>query len=277
MSRSAFEVLLDSFASVWRRRKKHLLSSAHVLGLTLHWMNSTKAPMWSFSMTHGRVPYSLDIGIACLHTCLVTLPAARIELSDELRIQSFCSLINAKEPGFSNAFGFVDVLDSSLQNHWNYDIQNAYYNEWKCKCFASQVLVWGPDGCVIYAHFNTPGSWHDSRSTQDLYSRLLDLPGGDRLIVDSEFPKIGVVGACLLSSLKDDVSQELSESKYRAVLLMPSFEVSGKLLSGEMETCNQFLLGFSFHWPLNLEREDDFWNHAFECSISEPVFVDSLK
>ena len=67
-------------------------------------------------MTPGCVFYFLDIGLACLHKCLLTLQAARIEWPDELRIQSFCSLINAKEPSFPNVFGLVDGLTLPLQN-----------------------------------------------------------------------------------------------------------------------------------------------------------------
>jgi hypothetical protein len=69
-----------------------------------------------FSMTQGCVSYSLDIGLDCLHNHFLTGPVARIEWPDELRIQSFCSLINAKEPSFSNVSGFVDGLNSPLQN-----------------------------------------------------------------------------------------------------------------------------------------------------------------
>ena len=122
------------------------------------------------SMTHS---YSLDIGIVCLHKCFLTLQASRIEWSDELRIQSLCSLMNAKEPSFSNKFGFDD--GSNLPNGW------------KCKCYISQVPLLGPDGCFIYAYANVPVSWHGSIIAQDLCTRLLKLPGDCRLITDSEF------------------------------------------------------------------------------------------
>jgi len=41
ISKSAFEVLSYSFDCVWRWRKKRFFSSADVLGLKLHWINST--------------------------------------------------------------------------------------------------------------------------------------------------------------------------------------------------------------------------------------------
>jgi len=76
-------------------------------------------------MTQGYVSYCFDIGLAGLHKCLLTFPAARIEWPDEVRIESFFSLIIAKEPSVSNVPGFVNGLNLPLENHWNCDLQNA--------------------------------------------------------------------------------------------------------------------------------------------------------
>jgi hypothetical protein len=43
-------------------------------------------------------------------------------------IQSFCSLINAKDSSFSNVFEFVDGLNLPLEDHWTTDIQKSYYS-----------------------------------------------------------------------------------------------------------------------------------------------------
>lgn len=70
----------------------------------------------------------MDVGLACLHKCLLTSQAVRIEWPDELMIQSFCSLINAKDSSFSNVFEFVDGLNLPLEDHWTTDIQKSYYS-----------------------------------------------------------------------------------------------------------------------------------------------------
>ena len=75
-------------------------------------------------------------------------------------------------------------------NHWDADLQNAYYNGWKSQCFSSWILVWDCDGCVIYAFWNTSGSWQDSRIAEDLYLKLLDLSQG-WLLCDYAFPNTG--------------------------------------------------------------------------------------
>jgi hypothetical protein len=48
----------------------------------------------------------------------------------------------------------------------------------------------------------------------------LNVPPDFRLITDSAFPKIGVVGARLLSPLKDDVLKKLSGEEYREAVLL---------------------------------------------------------
>jgi len=73
--------------------ENRFFSSADVLGLTLHWTNSTmrqKHLRKVFPMNQDWVFYSLQVWLACLYKCLLTLPVARQEWPDELRIQSFC-------------------------------------------------------------------------------------------------------------------------------------------------------------------------------------------
>lgn len=47
-------------------------------------------------------------------------------------------------------FGFVDGLNLRIQHPEDPFEQNAYYNGWKGDCYASQVLVYTPDGCIAY-------------------------------------------------------------------------------------------------------------------------------
>jgi len=69
-------------------------------------------------------------------------------------------------------------------------------------------------GSVIYAFLNAPGSWHDSRITQDIYLKLLNILQG-RILCDSAFPKYGQVGSRLLSPMKEDALQCLAGSEFR--------------------------------------------------------------
>jgi len=49
--------------------------------------------------------------------------------------------------------------------------QNAFYNGWLGGCYASSVYVFAPDGKIVWARGNFPGSFHDSGLQKD-YSIL---------------------------------------------------------------------------------------------------------
>jgi hypothetical protein len=65
-----------------------------------------------FHTNQGYVSYFLNI--ESLHKYLLTLPAAQIEWSDEVRIKSLCSLMNEKEISVFNVFGFLDGFNIPL-------------------------------------------------------------------------------------------------------------------------------------------------------------------
>jgi hypothetical protein len=52
---------------------------------------------------------------------------------------------------------------SPVQASGDPDIQNAYYNGYLCACYVSNVLVFAPNGKIIFAAINQPNSWHDSQ------------------------------------------------------------------------------------------------------------------
>ena len=71
-----------------------------------------------------------------------------------------------------------------------FSLQNAYYNGWTCAHYCSNILTFAPDGSIIHAILNAPGSWHDSNIADRLYSKLLNnTPDGYRIISDTAFPR----------------------------------------------------------------------------------------
>ena len=76
------------------------------------------------------------------------------------------------------------------------DIQNAYYNGWKACCNISNVIVWAPDGTIIWARYNCPGSFHDTTVAAPLLELLYDegrTPKNMKLLADSGFAKVDQV------------------------------------------------------------------------------------
>jgi hypothetical protein len=103
----------------------------------------------------------------------------------------YSDIITAHEPGISNVFGFVDGVFFTCDDPPDSDSQNAYYNGWKTCCSITNVLVFAPDGTIVWAAYNLPGSWHDAVLARPLFDRLLNssqTPSHFALIADSAFP-----------------------------------------------------------------------------------------
>jgi hypothetical protein len=72
-----------------------------------------------------------------------------------------------------------------------FSLQNAYYNGWTCAHYCSSVLTFAPDGTVIHAILNAPGSWHNLNVAERLYKKLQhNTPHGYRVISDTAFPRV---------------------------------------------------------------------------------------
>jgi len=71
-------------------------------------------------------------------------------------------------------------------------IQSAFYNGWKCEHWIVNLFVFSPDGKLVMAGLNMPGSYHDSKVARDLgiYDTLKELyieTGANTTVVDSAF------------------------------------------------------------------------------------------
>ncbi|EFP76492.1 uncharacterized protein PGTG_02933 [Puccinia graminis f. sp. tritici CRL 75-36-700-3] len=116
---------------------------------------------------------SLDAA-GCLGLVLHCTPQACIIWpSTEERIQPYAETIKKRFPLLKNCFGFLDGLNLPI-------------------CVAEDddcIIAFDPDGKIMYAILNAPGSWHDSAIAVPLYERLLNhTPDGYRIISDTAFP-----------------------------------------------------------------------------------------
>jgi hypothetical protein len=103
----------------------------------------------------------------------------------------YSDIIERYEPGLHNIFGFVDGVYFKMDEPADRNEQNAYYNVWRGMTSLTNVIVFGPDGCILWSTFNAPGSWHDAKVAWRLYDKLLDTtqtPSGFALVADSAFP-----------------------------------------------------------------------------------------
>ena len=72
-------------------------------------------------------------------------------------MEEYSHMISLRDPSIQNCFGFVDGVWMQVLEPADVEAQNAYYNGWKACCNISNVIVWAPDGCIIWARYNCPG------------------------------------------------------------------------------------------------------------------------
>jgi len=67
--------------------------------------------------------------------------------------------------------------------------QNAYFNGHRKGCTINNVIVFAPDGTIIFTKFNCPGSYHDMRLCDELIMDGLRnrTPDGYNLLADNGF------------------------------------------------------------------------------------------
>ena len=97
-------------------------------------------------------------------------------------------------PRLRGAIGFLDGLKLPVHPPSDEYRRNAMYNGWTCDYYVSNLLLFGPDGCIFHYVSNAPGSWNDARLARDggLYGILDSRLDEDQFIVaDSIFPAHG--------------------------------------------------------------------------------------
>jgi hypothetical protein len=156
-----------------------------VLGLTLHFLSSP-CQQWILQEIFGLGKSScsdyIRKGLEALHQVLKELPAAAVTWPKSEYRSNLCALINRREPCLTGVFGFVDGLNLDVEEPSDPLVQNAYYNGWESRCVVSQLFVWGPDGTILYASLNNPGSMHDSAISRPLYRRLSEMDDGFAIV-----------------------------------------------------------------------------------------------
>ncbi|KAA1080596.1 hypothetical protein PGT21_014072 [Puccinia graminis f. sp. tritici] len=188
-----FDDLLDRFSTSWNFNTidradvnpngepqigRRSLDAAGTLGLVLHWLCSTMSS-YSLQQLFGVTPAVcsryLASGMDHLLDVLNSHPKARfLWPTTERRARSYSRPIQKKFPLLTNCFGFLDGLNLPV----------LVSDDEDC------ILAFAPDGTIMHAILNAPGSWHDSTIAEPLYDQLLHhTPPGYRVISDTAFPR----------------------------------------------------------------------------------------
>ena len=174
------------------RARNATLDSRGVLALTLHWLNSImrqKSLCQVFGVTPAACSRYLTQGLGALEYAADTMQECRIRWPTRARMDENAEKIIARVPGLSGfkVFGFVDGLNLRIENSSIESEQNVYYNGWLCGVYCSQVLVFDPEGLIIWVEYNCPGSWHDITVARKLIDFMRDMEEPYCLLGDAGF------------------------------------------------------------------------------------------
>lgn len=171
--------------------RPHSLDNKSKLALTLHWLNSTmrqKTLAQLFGVTPTTVSETIQHVIDLINKKLINHPDCLIQWPSEDKMKELAALVHARAKELPDVFGFVDGLWLPIPNDRDEAKQNAYYNGWKSAPSISNVLCFSPEGKIIYAAYNMPGSWHDLTCANGL-RKFLDTatPSPYRILGDKAF------------------------------------------------------------------------------------------
>jgi hypothetical protein len=143
-----------------------------------------------FATPPATISRQLTSGLHCLRLSLQQIPDAAITWPSAEKMREFSNAITSYESGLHNIFGFVDGVYFQCTVPPDFDSENAYYNGWRSMHSITNVLAFTPDGCIAFARYNCPGSWHDAEVASPLYTTLLERTLSPfALVADTAFPR----------------------------------------------------------------------------------------
>ena len=142
------------------------------------------------------------------------MEAARIEWPTQVEMRVFANLISEYQPILSNKCLFLDGTTIQVQRFTNSWKQREYYSgKAKVTC-VNNILVFAPDGCIVFARLNCPGSQHDVRAMGELRDILLndeEFPRPFGVQADSAFPHVGFFRGRVETPLKSNELARIPE------------------------------------------------------------------
>ncbi|TFK50298.1 hypothetical protein OE88DRAFT_1808659, partial [Heliocybe sulcata] len=172
------------------------LDAAGALGLVLHYLSSAMQEVGLqqiFALIPATVSRYLKFSMPILLNSLRTMPEAEIRWPTGDEFHEDNALIVARHPRLLGAFGSADGLGLAVQEADDAEAENATYNGWKSSHFINNILAFSPQGVIIHATLNAPGSWHDAHTARPLFEKLYtSTPDNFYLVTDTAFPRSAV-------------------------------------------------------------------------------------
>jgi len=168
------------------------------LGLFLMWCCS-RMKIKELCLLFGCVPSSAHRYLKNMLSRAAPLlrrnPDAQVKFPDVPEMARLANLVALREPLVRNVVGFVDGCSIKIECTAEPSIQNAYYDGFTCDTCVNNVFLFSPEGRILFAAINYPGSWHDSAVSLDLIRTVLEAVGQEdfAFCVDQGFPRSGLL------------------------------------------------------------------------------------
>ena len=160
-----------------RRGRPRLIDATKCLGLVLAWTRTCGHPrnlQLIFGLTGNPLSVWLRFGRRIIVKVLRNHPDARVCMPTSAQIMAYKMAISAKYPDLVDVWSFLDGLKLPVEVCTvRREIQAMFYNGWQHDHFASNLFLFVPDGRIVAAYLNAPGTWHDSilATRSGLYNR----------------------------------------------------------------------------------------------------------
>ena len=120
----------------------------------------------------------------------------------------------------------MDGLSIPVQCSEDPLIQNAYFNGYHQDTMVNNIFLFSPEGKILFACFNAPGSWHDSNVASPLITIVLDKLGNYKICVDQGFKRSGKLLNKFVGPISKKVRRNLSPVLRRALIRLHNIYVS---------------------------------------------------
>jgi hypothetical protein len=175
------------------RGRPRLIDAKSCLGLVLTWYRF-RGPYYIlqgwFGLTSSCLILWLKFGRTVVESVLKG-DRSKVQMPSLEKIKQYKDIINRRHPVLKDVFCVGDGLKLKIQKSGNATVQSRFYNGWTHGHYITNLFIFAPDGLIIFAVINAPGSIHDSTLAEwgDFY-KTMDLiyeSCGGQCCMDSAF------------------------------------------------------------------------------------------
>ena len=220
-----------------------LLDIQDEVGLYLFFVNSTMRAK-HLALLFGILPNTVTTTVRRLMKRVVRVlrryPISRVKFPSNEDMVSFANMVQRREPTVDDVIGFLDGVSLHVQCSDDPLAQAENYNGYQGDTMVNNIFLFSPEGKVIYAVYNAPGSWHDSHVAEPLVAVVLEKIGIYKICVDQGFKRGGTLFDKFVGPISQKTRRNLSpilraeyiEQHNRYVSLRQSSEWGMRALQG---------------------------------------------